>query len=234
MEIASPCVEHIDDYILSIKQKIFASSGFELTDGICPINGWEPVAGFQRTLHVDCIFGQLQLLAINQTKSRLFELFMELALKFIHIGKVKRGGVDAVFESRHSSFNGAFGKKYDCRIHQHYRDFITREVDPICFLSRLWDYEDLFVNDGFAGISVMSKAIISELRLDVHKTILFFMKSKKMAYKVANFLLDSGLQELPLEAAGIIDEAHVHIGHSDFKDKFDQLVASEDAEQVEL
>jgi hypothetical protein len=224
-------IESIDQTVASVKREVAAKTGFELTDAVCPINGFAPTVGFQRAIYVDSVCGRVQLLVISQTKGSLFGLFVELLEKLISIGKVKRHGVDAVFESRYNPFDRRPGFKYDVDLQaQHYRDFIAEGVDPICFLSKLWDYEDLFVNDGFSGVSLMSEGLFSELRLDVHKTILLFSKSKKLIRMMAEFLRGANLPEMPTDATGIADEPHLHIGHSDFRNKFDQLVASENAE----
>jgi hypothetical protein len=109
---------------------------------------------------------------------------------------------------------------------------MVREIDPITFLSMLYDFEELFMNDGFSGVSFLADALFSELRLDVHKEILFFCKNLKGIEFISSFLLNAGLPRLPPRTKTLAEQPHIHIGDSTYDDKFEQLVAVSGAKQV--
>ena len=234
MDIILPKLETIDEVVASVKQGIAEKTGFELTDAVCPITEFDLWAGFQRATYFDEVSGRLQVVIVSQTKEHLFELFTSLIEELLRIEKIKRAGLKAVFESRHIPDDvTGFGKKYGCSDNSpYYADFLTRKIDPITFLSTLYDFEELITNDGFTGVSILSDLAFSELRLDVHKAILFFSKYPKLVGKIITFLTKSGVHELPTNVNTIAEKPHVHIGHSTYNAEFERLITLTGAKEV--
>lgn len=223
-------IESVDHVIDSVKEQV-AQTGFELTDAVCPIGGFVPTVGFRYSTYFDEYCGRMKILAVSQTKGKLLESFVAIVEKILKFGRIRRGQMNAVFESRHNPMDQTPGKKYDCiERPKYYRDFVTDSIDPVSFLSRIWDWENLFVNDGFSGVSVMSKSAMSEVRIEVHKMILLLTPETIILKKVARFLRDSGMPKLAQDAPDIAEEPHLHIGHSDYKEEFNRIIANEGAE----
>ena len=234
MDIVLPKIETVDEVVASVKKEIVDTTGFELTDAVCPINEFGLWAGFQRATYFDQVSGVLQVVIINETKSLLFDLFTDLAEELLKIEKVKRSCIDVVLESRHiPDDKTGFGKKYDCCDRaEFFTDFVASHVDPVSFLSKLFDFEDLIMNDGFTGVSLLAIAAFCELRLDVHKVISVFSKRPNVAERMAAFLKKRGVAQLPIQAHTVAEKPHVHIGHSNYKDRFDQFVESVGAQEL--
>ena len=232
MDIVIPKVETVDEVICEVRQKIADKTGFELTDAICPIQEADLRIGFEREAYSDKERGTFQIIAVSQTKDSLFEIYLGMISELLKIEKIKRSTADAVFESRHILSDTSVGRKYDCAEKpMFYRDFLAEELDPIACLSMLCDYEDLFVNDGFSGVSFVSEVARSEVRLDVHKTILFFSPHIKLIERMNAFLIKAGIpqrQTVPI----VTTLPHIHVGNSRYAEQFDQLVIETNAEMV--
>jgi len=224
MDIILPKLKTVDEIVASVKQNIVKKTGFEVTDAVCPIVETELKAGFQQALYFDAEFGQMSMIIASQTKSLLFNLFTDLTEELFRIRRVEKSGIDAVFESRHIPDKNREDKKYDASGKlKYYRDYIKRRIDPIAFLSMLYDFEDLFMNDGFAGISIMSDAAMTEVRFSVHKTVLVFTKHQILADRMAELLRKMGVPQVK-ETDTVEEKPHVHIGNSRLNKRFRELI----------
>ena len=217
MTIVLPKLLTIEEVTESVRQGIAETTGFELTNAVCPINEFGLWAGFQRATYFDEVSGQLHVVIITQTRSLLFDLLTDLIEELLRIEKIKRAGFDIVLESRHiPDKETGFGKKYDCCKPSHFfTDFLVRHVDPVSFLSELYDFEDLLINDGFTGLSYSVMDGHFEFRFDVHKAISrLFSKHPKLVDRIVAFLKKRGLVQLPIKVNTLAEQPHIHIGHS--------------------
>lgn len=232
MDAPKSVIQNVGDVVASVKKGIARKTGFELTDAVCPINETDLRVGFQRAIYFDKEFGRIQVVVISQTKELLFGLFTDLIEELLRVRRIKKCGVNAVFESRHIPDKKTGGKKYFASgTSKYYRNYISREIDPITFLSMLYDFEELLTNDGFTGISLTSDPAFSELRFDVHKIILFFSKHQRLIEKIASFLHRSGVPQFE-EISTVAENPHIHIGDSGFNGRFRQLVTLSGAKRI--
>lgn len=89
------------------------------------------------------------------SRERLFDLFMDL---LDPLGPV----VDVVLETSHH------------RDRRGHLDLYREHIDLPVLKSVLWDYEELLVNDGCAGIAVLNPDVPREVQFDEHKLLIVY------------------------------------------------------------
>ena len=135
---------------------------FTLTEAIRP--GWQldvvPQAGYRYDAYVDPATGaRLPALVAAVSSEELFETFMELLEP---LGDT----CDVVIESSHESEAGVVES--------------TREgIERLVLESLLWDFEDVLLHDGCAGIAVMHPELSLEVMLDEHKLLVVYAQSRQ-------------------------------------------------------
>lgn len=176
---------------------------FMLTDAIRPSYDLEvvPQAGYRHDVYTDKESGiKIPVLMASASKEVLFDLFIDLLDPLGH-------EVDVVLETSHEGSNN-----------QH-QDLYREHMDLPVLKSTLYDYEDLLLNDGCAGIAVLNPLIPLEVQFDEHKLLIMYGQG------IEQF-------EMTLEEYGIphitdlkfITEAeHVHSSSDESIDELDQL-----------
>ncbi len=135
---------------------------FTLTEAIRP--GWQldvvPQAGYRYDAYVDPATGaRLPALVAAVSSEELFDTFMELLEP---LGET----CDVVIESSHESEVGVVES--------------TREgIERLVLESLLWDFEDVLLHDGCAGIAVMHPELSLEVMLDEHKLLVVYAQSRQ-------------------------------------------------------
>jgi len=223
----------VERMISSVKQGIRAKTGFEITEAVCPVRELVIVPGFKRMTYYDPIYKEMYAVVVVQTRSLLFNLFVDLLVKFFTMDKISKRGVCAVFTTDHPPISDPKQPIYDASGGQRQsQDYLTRGIDPIPFASRLYEFEDPLMKNGFWELSLLSKTALVELRFDFHKSIVFFCKSRRLAEIVGDFLKSEGLLELNQMNTIEDGNGHIHIGTVPAIDEFYKLIMQSNAQKV--
>ena len=94
-------------------------------------------------------------LMASVSKESLFDTFMDL---LDPLGSV----VDVVLETSHN------------RDSQGHTDLYREHIDIPVLKSILWEFEDLLVNDGCAGLAVLNPYVPQEIQFDEHKLLIVY------------------------------------------------------------
>ncbi|MFN9368352.1 MAG: hypothetical protein ACK6CT_06230 [Planctomycetia bacterium] len=134
---------------------------FLLTEAIRP--GWRldvvPRAGYRHDSYVDPAGGhRLPALVSAASAETLFETFMAL---LDPLGDT----CDVVLESTHEEAAGL-------------REFPRTGIERLVLESVLWDFEDLLLHDGCAGIAVMHPEQSLEVQFDEHKLLVVYAPNR--------------------------------------------------------
>jgi hypothetical protein len=136
---------------------------FWLTDAIRPSLDRQvvPRQGFRIDTYRDKRAGlQVPVLAASVSRELLFDVFLEL---LDPLGEV----VDAVLETSHASEGSS------------HHDLYREHIDLPVLKSYLCDFEDLLLNDGCAGIAVISDERPMEVQFDEHKLLVVYARDLK-------------------------------------------------------
>lgn len=98
---------------------------------------------------------EVPVLMASATREILFDLFLEL---LDPLGPV----VDVVLETSHHHDQGG------------HLDLYREHIDLPVLKSTLWEYEELLLNDGCAGIAVLNPATPQEIQFDEHKMLIMY------------------------------------------------------------
>jgi hypothetical protein len=176
---------------------------FALTDAIRPSFDLQvvPSAGWRRDSYEDTESGiKVPVIIVSQTREKLFELFIDLLSPL-------GDEVDIVLETSHKS---------EGRFHQ---DLNRENIDLPILKSTLYDFEDLLLNDGCAGVAVLNPHIPLEVQFDEHKLLVLY------GHELDEFeavLAEHRLYES--ETLRFITEAeHVHSSTEEYSERFGEL-----------
>jgi len=134
------------------------------------------------------------------SRERLFDLFMDVL-------EPLGGVVDVVLETSHN---------HDCRGHS---DLYREHIDLPVLKSVLWEYEEMLLNDGCAGIAVLNPGIPQEVQFDEHKLLIAYGEDLDGFEAI---LRESGIRQDP--GMKFITEAeHVHSSSDQYARVFDEL-----------
>lgn len=131
---------------------------FWLTDAVRPslAQAVIPQEGYRIATYRDAVAGfAVPVLVASVSRERLFDLFLDL---LDPLGEE----VDVVLETSHHG-NG--------RSHQ---DLFRDNIDLPVLKSHCCDFEDLLINDGCAGIAVLSTVGPMEVQFDEHKLLIVY------------------------------------------------------------
>ena len=134
------------------------------------------------------------------SSEHLFDVFLDL---LDPLGNV----VDVVLETSHN--RGQNG----------HTDLYREHIDVPVFKSILWEYEDLLLNDGCAGVAVLNPGIPQEIQFDEHKLLIVYGSG-----------LDEFEETFAQRRVGCNDEMkfiteaeHVHSSSDRFARQFEEL-----------
>jgi len=134
------------------------------------------------------------------SSEQLFELFMEL---LDPLGSE----VDVVLETSHD------------RQRRGHVDLYREHIDMPVLKSILWDYEDLLLNDGCAGLAILNPHIPQEVQFDEHKLLIVYGNDLREYEQV---LASRGLP-CDDKMKFITEAEHVHSSSDEFREQFDEL-----------
>jgi hypothetical protein len=177
---------------------------FTLTEAIRP--GWQldivPRAGYRHDAYVDPRSGaRLPALVAAVSAESLFETFLELL-------EPLGDELDVVLESSHEEGIGV-------------REFSREGIERLVLESLLWEFEDLLLNDGCTGISIMHPEQSLEVQLDEHKLLVVYAAARQPFERI---LRARGLDRddrLRLLSQG----EHMHTSHARHARHFERLAA---------
>ncbi len=176
---------------------------FTLSDAVRPSYNLDviPKTGFRHEWYVDHESGaRIPVLMGSITREKLFDSFLSL---LDPLGPC----VDVVLETSHDKSGG-----------QH-TDLYREQIDLPVLQSILYDYEDLLIDDGCCGISVLNPRTPMEVQLDEHK-LLFVYGHNNSDYEQ---ILISHVVRCSENLRFITEAEHVHSSSDEYQQKFDQL-----------
>jgi hypothetical protein len=177
---------------------------FTLTEAIRP--GWQldivPRAGYRHDAYVDPQSGaRMPALVAAASAESLFETFLEVL-------EPLGDELDVVLESSHEEGIGV-------------REFSREGIERLVLESLLWEFEDLLLNDGCTGLSIMHPEQSLEVQLDEHKLVVVYATARQPFERI---LRARGLDRddrLQFLSQG----EHMHTSHARHARQFEQLVA---------
>jgi len=176
---------------------------FQLTKAIrpSPEQVMVPRAGYRVTTFRDAKRRfRMPMLSASVSSVQLFEVFLALLEP---LGQV----VHVILETSHHRTDGS------------HRDLLREGIDLAVLQSYCLDHEDMLLNDGCAGIAVMSEARTMEVQFDEHKYLTVYARDLKPFRRI---LRDFGIERD--DTLELITEAeHIHVSHPHYADEFEQL-----------
>jgi hypothetical protein len=176
---------------------------FRLTEAVRPAPGVPviPRQGYRREMYRDAK-GELRVpvLAASVSRENLFEVFLALLEP---LGPV----VDVVLETSHESEGGT------------HHDLFRERIDLPVLASHLYDFEDLLLNDGCAGVAVVGVNGPMEVQFDEHKLLIVYAHDLE---PFETILKDAGLERD--DSMKLITEGeHLHTTEPHYAAEFEQI-----------
>jgi hypothetical protein len=189
---------------------------FVLTDAVRPAPNLPvvPRQGYRRDVYRDAQARvQVPVLAAAVSREHLFDLFLELLAP---LGPT----VDVVLETSHDSDGSG------------HKDLLREHIDLPVLMSHFCDYEDLLLNDGCAGVAVISSAGPMEVQFDEHKLLVVYAQDLQPFEEVFERFGIQRHTDLKL----ITEGEHLHTSDGRHLEAFEQLCCrvgiAEPAERV--
>lgn len=177
---------------------------FTLTDAVRPSIGLDviPREGYRRDVYCDPESGNtMPVLAASVSADRLFDVFMDL---LDPLGEV----VDVVMETSHDAEPGS------------HADLYREHMDTVILKSTLYDYEELLLNDGCAGLAALNPGGPMEVQFDEHKLLFVYAHDLDPFEEI---LKQYGLKRD--DTLKFISEAeHLHSTDDEHRDQFEELL----------
>jgi len=195
--------EHLSEEELEAHLGVARYGDFLLTDAVRPSYDLQvvPRQGYRHDCYQDeQSRTRVPVIMASVSRPLLFEVFMELLEP---LGMV----VDVVLETSHDRQQSGHTDQY------------REHIDMPVLKSILYEYEDLLLNDGCAGLAVLNPRIPQEVQLDEHKLIIIY------GQRLGDF--EQILQRYGIgcdEQMKFITEAeHVHSSSEEFAEQFRDL-----------
>ena len=115
--------------------------------------------------------------------------------------------VDVILESSHMNTEGS------------HEDLYRSHIDMPILKSKLWDFEEMLLNDGCCGIAVMNPGNEYEVQFDEHKLLVMYGNPLS---EYTEILHEHGIH-LQIEIQFISEADHVHTSRDEFRSQFDEL-----------
>lgn len=176
---------------------------FWLTDAVRPAFNLPivPRQGYRRETFADKKAGfQVPVLVAAVSRENLFDLFLDLLEP---LGEV----VDVVLETSHESDG------------QKHLDLFREDIDLPVLKSHCYDFEEMLLNDGCAGMAVLSKAAPIEIQFDEHKLLVIYAQDLEPFEEILknhDIRPDTNLKL-------ITEGEHLHSTDPAFRGQFDQF-----------
>jgi len=195
--------ETLSDEELEAHLNIARYGDFMLTDAIRPSYDLQvvPRNGFRHDVFRDeANRVSVPVVMGSASTQDLFEIFMDL---LDPLGD----NVDVVLEASHSRNSGGHG------------DLYREHIDMPVLKSILYDYEEMLLNDGCAGIAVLNPGVPLEVQFDEHKLLICYGSDLEPFEDVFHE------HEIPCEdeMQFITEAEHVHASSDIYQQQFDEL-----------
>lgn len=203
MPVGVSSFERLDEEELEAHLGVSRYGDFQLTEAIRPSYDLQvvPTQGYRHdAYHDEENHTRVPVLMAAVSRGDLFDTFMDL---LDPLGSV----VDVVLETSHN------------RQRNGHQDLYREHIDMPVLKSILWDFEDMLMNDGCAGIAVLNPSVPVEVQFDEHKLLIVY------GNELADFeraLVDRGI---PCDdrLKFITEAEHVHSSSEDYVELFDEL-----------
>lgn len=199
----SSSFENLSEEQLEAHMKVARYGQFMLTDAVRPSFDLQviPTTGYRHDVYRDKETGvNIPVLMASASREKLFEVFMDLLDPLGY-------EVDVVLETSH---------------HRHGRgheDLYREHIDLPVLKSTLYDYEELLMNDGCAGIAVLNPGIPLEVQFDEHKLLILYGQDLDEFEEV---LRDNNVP-LQEDIRFITEAEHVHSSTDEFAEQFAEM-----------
>ena len=193
--------QHLEEH-LAVKRY----GNFLLTDAIRPSYSLPviPKQGYRHEVYNDPKSGkELPLVMASASSEILFSVFLDLLNP---LGEI----VDVILESSHMNAEGP------------HEDLYRSHIDMPILKSKLWDFEEMLLNDGCCGIAVMNPGNECEVQFDEHKMLVMYGEPLSIYTEI---LHEHGIH-LQNEIQFISEADHVHTSKDEFRSQFDELAYS--------
>lgn len=201
--IGTSSFEELSEEELEAHLGVSRYGNFELTDAVRPSYDLDvvPSQGYRH----DCYRDEenhttVPVLMGAVSREPLFEVFLDL---LDPLGNV----VDVVLETSHS------------RDRRGHRDLYREHIDMPVLKSILWEYEELLLNDGCAGVAVLNPSVPQEVQFDEHKLLIVY-GSQLGQFEEVLAQRSVGCNE---EMKFITEAEHVHSSSDRFAREFEEL-----------
>ena len=203
MPVGTSSFERLSEEELEAHLGVARYGNFTLSDAVRPSYDLQvvPAQGFRHDAYRDDRSRtNVPVLMAAVSAERMFETFMDLLDPL--------GGVlDVVLETSH------------CGEAKGHTDLYREHIDAPVLKSILWEYEDLLVNDGCAGIAVLNPGIPQEIQFDEHKLLIVYgdhLDEFESIYGDHRVRCDDKLRF-------ITEAEHVHSSSDRYAQQFDEL-----------
>lgn len=193
--------QHLDEH-LAVKRY----GNFLLTDAIRPSYSLPviPKQGYRHETYRNPKNGnEMPLVMATASSEILFSVFLDL---LDPLGDI----VDVILESSHMNAEGS------------QEDLYRSHIDMPILKSKLWDFEELLLNDGCSGIAVMNPGNEAEVQFDEHKMLVMYGEPLS---RYTDILHEHGIH-LQNDIQFISEADHVHSSRDEFRSQFDELAYS--------
>lgn len=203
LPVGTSSFEHLSEEELEAHLGVSRYGDFLLTDAVRPSYDLQvvPCEGYRHDTYRDEeTHTSVPVLMAALSRPRLFDTFIELLEP---LGPV----VDVVLETSHDRKRGG------------HVDLYREHIDLPVLKSILWEYENLLLNDGCAGIAVLNPGIPQEVQFDEHKLLIVYGRDLEEFEDILR------QQRVPCdEGLRFITEAeHVHSSSEQFARQFEEL-----------
>ena len=195
--------EQLSERQLEEHLEVFRYGAFDLTDAIRPSVQLQivPRQGFRHDTYVDPVSkSKVPVIMAAASRERLFDLFIDMIST---LGQV----VDVVMETSHYRNGG------------NHEDFYREHIDMPVLKSILYDYEEMLLNDGCAGVAVLNPSRQQEVQFDEHKMIIAYgspLESFERVMISHDVYCDKDIRF-------ITEAEHVHSSSDDLYSQFESL-----------
>lgn len=199
----SSSFENLTEEQLETHLNIARYGGFMLTEAVRPSYDLQvvPRTGFRHDTYKDDDSGvEIPVLMSAASRETVLDLFIDLL-------DPMGSDVDVVLETSHDQAHGG------------HNDLYRENIDLPVLKSILYDYEDVLLDDGCAGIAVLNPRIPMEVQLDEHKLIVMYGQDLSEFESI----MDEYAIECSEDLQFITEAEHVHSSSDELYQRFEEL-----------
>lgn len=195
--------ENVSEEQLEAHMRVARYGEYTLTEAIRPSFDLQvmPQSGYRHDVYRDKETGvDIPVIMVSASRETLMDLFIDLLAPL-------GDDVDVVLETSHE------------RTARGHDDLYREHIDSPVLKSTLYDFEDVLLDDGCAGIAVLNPHIPLEVQFDEHKLLILYGQDLSEFEAV---LEQTGIPCLE-EMKFITEAEHVHSSSDQLARRFEQL-----------